>query len=152
MLLSVTTRIMKKLSLLLYFFACEAFAATDQVLKEAGGKGGDPVSSANLLQLVVGLAVVIGLIFALSWFFRRYGNFTSVNRNDFRVIAGLSMGQRERVVMLQVGSHQVLIGVAPGRVERLHVFDTPVLHNEAVAGPDSFAARLASVIKQKAQD
>jgi flagellar protein FliO/FliZ len=36
------------------------------------------------------------------------------------------MGARERLVLVQVGSTQLLLGVAPGRISLLHQLDEPV--------------------------
>ena len=40
-----------------------------------------------------------------------------------RVVSALSVGMREKVVLVQVGEEQLLLGVAPGRVNVLHQFE-----------------------------
>ena len=44
-----------------------------------------------------------------------------------RVVSSVGVGQRERAVLLQVGEQQVLLGVGPGNVRALHVFDEPAV-------------------------
>ena len=57
------------------------------------------------------------------------------------------MGPRERVVLLQVGNAQLLLGVTPGRIQSLHVLDEPVSEYEINADASGFAGRLAAAIK-----
>jgi flagellar protein FliO/FliZ len=43
-----------------------------------------------------------------------------------KVLGGISVGQRERLVLVQIGSKQLLVGVAPGSVNHVMVFDEPL--------------------------
>ena len=57
------------------------------------------------------------------------------------------MGTRERVVLLQVGDKQLLVGVAPGSIKTLHVLETPLVDgNEVVAGGSGFAKQLGAML------
>ncbi len=109
----------------------------------------DPVGAGGMAQVFLGLLLVIGMIVGVAWLARRFGNFQTDASGGLRVIGGLSMGPRERVVLVQVGDQQLLLGVAPGRVSTLHVLDKP-LALKLPPGPanDTFAARLAGILKQ----
>ena len=72
------------------------------------------------------MAAVLALIGLLSWLLRRSGHFQSGVSGSMKVLGGISMGARERVVLLQVGEQQLVLGVAPGRVQTLHVLDKPI--------------------------
>ncbi|MFO7602901.1 MAG: flagellar biosynthetic protein FliO [Gammaproteobacteria bacterium] len=109
----------------------------------------EPVSTGQYLQMVLGLLLVLGVIFALAWVIRRMGQFAAPSNAQVRVLGGISIGQRERVVVIQIAETQLVIGVAPGQVNTLHVFDKPVLLNEGRPAPESFAARLQAAIKEK---
>lgn len=127
-----------------------AFAAAG-----AGGNGSaaapellsNPALGAGyLLQLVIGLVVVLAGIAALAWLMRRVTRFQSAAGDRLRVLGGLSVGARERVVLIQAGEEQLLVGVASGQVRMLHVLRQPLPPPAARAqGPegDSFARRLA---------
>ena len=84
------------------------------------------VSSGNLVQVTLGLLMVLALIVGIAWLLRRYGRLQSAASGSLKIIGGLSIGSRERVVLLQVGDTQLLVGVAPGRVQTLHVLDEPL--------------------------
>ena len=58
------------------------------------------------------------------------------------------MGPRERVVLLQVGDTQLLLGVTPGRIQSLHVLDQPVSYSDIGTEASSFAGRLMAAIKR----
>ena len=109
----------------------------------------DPVGAGGMAQVFLGLLLVIGMIVGVAWLARRFGNFQTAASGALRVIGGLSMGPRERVVLVQVGDQQLLLGVAPGRVSTLHVLDKPLVAVPPTAvGNDTFAARLAGILKQ----
>jgi len=108
----------------------------------------EPVGVGNYVQMVLGLILVIGLIIGLAWLTRRMGNFRGGVAGSLKLLGGLSLGQRERVVLLQVGETQLLLGVAPGRINTLHVLDKPLETGEGVAANVSFAKRLQDVIRQ----
>lgn len=118
------------------------------------------VSSGSLLQVTLGLLVVLGIIIGVAWMLRRYGRLQSAASGSLKILGGLSVGPRERVVLLQAGDTQLLVGVAPGRVQTLHVLDTPILPAEALPAVEdasadmqerlkSFAERLNTAIKQR---
>jgi flagellar protein FliO/FliZ len=82
-----------------------------------------PAPAAGLLQVTLSLIVVLAAVFAVAWVLRRYralGGKTEAGA-AITVIAERAVGPRERVVLLQVGSDRVLVGVAAGSVRALHV-------------------------------
>lgn len=102
----------------------------------------DPMSGSYLFQLIIGLIIVLICIVALAWFAKRMNRLQSSTGSMLKIIGGLSMGSRERVVLLQVGSEQLLIGVSPGRINKLHVLETP-LEDEGVNSEKTFATSLS---------
>lgn len=83
----------------------------------------EPLSVINVLNMMMGLVVVIALILGLAWVLRKYGRLPINNQVEMKVLGGLSLGTRERAVLVQVEGHRILLGVAPGRVATLHVLD-----------------------------
>jgi flagellar protein FliO/FliZ len=73
----------------------------------------------SIVQLVLGLAVVIALLFASLWLLKRISAPRGEAAGLIRVIAGTAVGPRERVVILEVGSTWMVLGVAPGQVSAL---------------------------------
>ena len=119
--------------------------------KEAAEKAGplvsEPVSTGQYLQMVLGLLLVLGVIFALAWLIRRMGQFAAPSNAQVKILGGVNVGQREKVVVIQIADTQLVLGVAPGQVNALHVFDKPVLRNEGKPASETFATRLQAALK-----
>lgn len=109
----------------------------------------DPVSIDILIQLVFGLLAVLAVIVVAAWFMRRFGKLNFNAGRSIKILEGMAIGQRERVVLMQVGEKQLLVGVTPGRIETLLVLDENIKVEKQKA-QISFAERLTLAIKQKA--
>jgi flagellar protein FliO/FliZ len=96
--------------------------AVEQAAKSVD-KGLGHSSAEQMLKMVLGLILVLCIIFALAWLMRRYGAMGFGGSGELRAVAGVAVGQKERVVLLQVGRRQILVGVAPGRVDMLHAIE-----------------------------
>ena len=81
---------------------------------------------AGLGQVTLALCIVLGAIFLCAWFARRMRTFGGGRAGAVNVIAEVRLGPKERAVLLQVGTAQLLVGVAPGRVSALHVLAEPL--------------------------
>jgi flagellar protein FliO/FliZ len=106
----------------------------------------DPMSGGYLLQLILGLIVVIICIVALAWITKRVNRLQSSGDGYLKVLGGLSMSARERVVLLQVGEQQLLVGVSPGRINTLHVLDSPVTGSDKTSNAGSFSEKLSTML------
>lgn len=83
------------------------------------------VPAGGLLHTAGALLLILGLIFALAWFARRLQGLRPAAGGALRIEGGIQVGTRERVLWVRAGDKHLLIGVAPGRVQTLHVFDEP---------------------------
>lgn len=105
------------------------------------------VGSENILSMVLSLVLILAIVFLLAWGAKRFGGASFKGNAALKVITGISMGARERVVLVQVGEQQLLLGVSPGRVQTLHVLEKPIdpdTKENPMAG--LFAERLKSVL------
>lgn len=76
--------------------------------------------AAGLLQAASGLAVVLALIFLCAWAARRLGLQKHNSGRLVKVVASTAIGQRERVVVVEIGGTWLALGVTPGRIQSLH--------------------------------
>lgn len=110
----------------------------------------EPASTGSLIQVTLGLLVVLLIIGGVAWIARRFGHFQTGAHGSLRIIGGLHMGTRERIVLIQVGEKQLLLGVAPGRIQTLHILDKPLTASDDIKqAPIKFADRLAAVLKKQ---
>lgn len=126
-----------------------AIAAAATRPEGAGSLPPDPLGGAGLAQLFLGLMLVLALIAVSAWLLRRFNRLHGAVGGGLKVIGGLSMGTRERLVLVQVGDTQLLIGVAPGRVQTLHVLEQPIETGAAETAPGGFAGRLQAVLRER---
>ena len=78
-----------------------------------------PDSGGSILQMVIGLVVVLAMMVGSLWLLKRLTMPRGAASGLMRVVAGVAVGQRERVVLLEVGSKWLVLGVAPGEVSML---------------------------------
>ena len=78
--------------------------------------------------------LVLAAVFAAAWLVRRLRNFGRPGAGAIQIVADVALGTKERAVLIQVGAQQLLVGVAPGRVNTLHVLAEPVRTDDAQRG------------------
>lgn len=77
-------------------------------------------AAAGLLQAGFGLALVLALIFLCAWAVRRFGLQPGGSNRLLKVVSSVMVGQRERVVVVEIGDSWLVLGVAAGQVRTLH--------------------------------
>ena len=113
--------------------------------------------AADFMRWGGGLILVLGVFFMCVWMVRKAGGLTSTTAGQMRILGGLSLGAKERVVLLQLGNKQLLLGVSPGRVEALHTLegeDCLIFENTRSNGVEEnqFAQKLMQVMKGPSSD
>ncbi|WP_333617368.1 flagellar biosynthetic protein FliO [Mixta calida] len=105
-----------------------------------------PVSLAT--QIGGAMALVILLIFACAWLARRCGVAGRVRADGTQIAvkASYSLGQRERLVVVDVDGERLLLGVTPGAITRLGRLAKPTTPTESAA-PD-FSQTLKRLLKR----
>jgi flagellar protein FliO/FliZ len=94
-----------------------SFAQAESITNEAGASlfTGD-----YLLQIVGSFLLVICALLAVMVLMKRFNAVGTSSSDCIRVVASAPLGQRERAVLLQIGTEQILVGVASGNVTILH--------------------------------
>jgi len=121
--------------------AGERKTADQPALKTDSGK--------HLISVFMGLAVIIVLILALGWIVRRFSQGGIFTQSSIKVVAALPMGTRERLVVVDIAGQQILLGVTATQINKLHVFDEPVIDVSQPAAHSEFGRKLFSVMQQK---
>lgn len=112
----------------------------------------DPVSSAYLLKLSLGLGFILLLIFGLAWLMKKM-QLTQHSQNGLiRIISAISVGPRDRIALIQVGEEQILVGLTPGRIEKLHTLISPLETEDHRGDNGSFAHKFNQLIKREKVD
>lgn len=148
---------MKQLStllsyLVLVFFTHISFAAEIEKTDKLKTLSASPINSGALLETVGGLLLVLAIIAFLAWLLRRTGQFNSAANGEMKIIAGLSLGTREKAILLQVGTQQILVGVTAQHVQTLHVLENNIeTTSKAKIVSSSFADKLQQMMKKNTE-
>lgn len=86
----------------------------------------DVLTSQAIMQMLLGLALVVIVILVLAWLLRRVSNLHQ-SHQKMTIVSSLSLGTRERAVLIEVGDRQLLLGVAAGHVSLLESFPEKVI-------------------------
>jgi flagellar protein FliO/FliZ len=85
------------------------------------------VSPGSILQVIVSLLFVLGAIVLVAWILKRINLPQNAAGSALKVISGVAVGQRERIVLVEVNDTWLVVGVAPGQVTALHTMPKNVL-------------------------
>jgi len=106
-----------------------------------------PLSVGSLTQLTLSLIAIVALIFAISWALKRLKLAGPRGTGEIAVLDELSVGPRERIVLVRVGESQVLVGVGASGVVPLTPLAAPIVLKGG-ASPPAFAERLRDLMKR----
>ena len=113
------------------------------------------VASGDIAQWSIGLLIVLSVFFLCVWGVRKLTGLTVSGAEKIRVVGGLSLGLREKVMVLQVGKKQLVLGVTPGRIGTLHVLegDDRLIKEATVptTAETGFAQKLLEAIKARTE-
>ncbi|MCE9686703.1 flagellar biosynthetic protein FliO [Shewanella sp. AS16] len=96
----------------------------------------EPSQVATLASMLGGLILVLLLIFALAYLVRRF-NLVPASQGVLKTLAATSLGTKEKLVLVEVGGQQYLLGVTAQQVNLIDKLETGVAIES-----DSFATRL----------
>lgn len=99
----------------------------------------------DTLRGLAALAVVLAVLLALPWLFKKLFGRKLMGGSVAKIIGGVSLGTRERLVVIEVGGRWIVVGVAPGRVSALaNIEPSPALSEVVEARPISRGERSSS--------
>lgn len=119
----------------LFPFGALLLAVTPGMLRAAPAAIGAPAvnTGAELLRVALSLVGVIVLILVAGWVTRRAQARVRPGGRRIRIIESLAVGMKEKVLLMEVGGTQILVGASPSGLRTLHVLDKPVTDDTAMA-------------------
>lgn len=118
-----------------------ALAATEEI----SGSG-------SLLRMVLGLALVLAVMMAIAWLIKRMTPGLK-QQSVVRIVGGVNVGSRERVVVVEVAGRWLVLGVAPGQVTSLADLEPgqelPLATPDANQSAAPFSAWLTKSLQRK---
>jgi flagellar protein FliO/FliZ len=87
----------------------------------------------ELLRVMLSLGAIVALIFAAGWLTRRLQSRQFIGGRRLRCVESMSIGTRERVLLIEADGKRLLVGVGAGGVRALHVYEGTVTVEQAQA-------------------
>lgn len=105
------------------------------------------------LQAVAGLAVVLAAIAGSAWLMKRLVRVQASHGAPMSLRGTISVGPRERVMLVEVADTWIVLGVAPGRVSALHAMPRAATTvsaetNESAAAPAAPTTPFSALLKR----
>ena len=133
------------------YFASSMACAEEAALRPSARM----VSTADVAQWLLALLAVLAIFAIAVWLLRKTGGFSPAGKSQLALLGGLSLGMRERLVLVKVGDKQILLGVTPGRIDNLmtlegeqRLFQSPATSNDSA----TFAAKLQQIMRGRPND
>jgi flagellar protein FliO/FliZ len=95
--------------------SAEASASTPQTLQ----------NPSSILSIFLSLLLVVAIIFALAYVARRF-NVTQAGNGQLKVVASMSAGAKEKILVVDVGGEQFLLGVTAHNINQLGKLENPI--------------------------
>lgn len=109
-----------------------------------------PSSAGSVLQVIFGLVIVLGLLAATLWLLKRVGGNRLAAGSVASIVGGVSVGTRERVLVVQVADQWIVVGVAPGQVTALASMPKQEVTDAGATSPaPNFSAWLKQTIEKR---
>lgn len=128
-----------------------AFLFPEIVWATDNAAAGVPTSS--YFQAALALALIIFLLLGTAWLARKLSGGKGFGQGGMKVVGGVALGQRERIVLVEVGESWLVIGIVPGQIRTLHTLPRGNLPGGESAAPDApFAQWLKTIAERRQHD
>lgn len=107
-------------------------------------------SGQHITTVLLALIGIVVLILLFAWAARHMGGGSWLKTSQMKIISAMPLGTRERLLLVQVGEQQLLLGVTAQSISTLHSFTTPI--NVSVPEPETsdFAKKLLGMLNKTA--
>jgi flagellar protein FliO/FliZ len=107
-----------------------------------------PIGSGDILSVGASLIVVVAAIMLCGWLYSRSQGLRVRGGGVINIIATQPLGPKERILLIEVANKQLIVGMTSTQVSTLHVFDEPVVRQEAgVEHRGNFSDRLKGMLR-----
>jgi flagellar protein FliO/FliZ len=97
------------------------------------------------IHMVANLIAVLAFILLLVYILKKM-KFSKYNANKYiKIINAVSVGSKEKVILMEVNNTILLIGATPNHIETLYVFDALEAKDATLAPKQSYAEQVASL-------
>jgi flagellar protein FliO/FliZ len=78
------------------------------------------VSAGSYLQALLALGVIVALLVGTTWLARKISGGKGFGHGGMRIVGGVALSPRERIVLVEAGDTWLVVGIVPGQIRTLH--------------------------------
>tara|TARA_R110002072_G_scaffold31735_18_gene97742 strand:- start:59456 stop:59800 length:345 start_codon:yes stop_codon:yes gene_type:complete len=106
----------------------------------------------QVVQVGLYLGLIVVLILAFGFVAKRLGQHNFQGGGAMKIVSSLPLGIKEKLLLVQVGDQQILIGVTPTNISRIESFDGVVLEpapksKSSTGGGGDFRHKLQEIMQ-----
>lgn len=103
----------------------------------------------QIFQVIFALIFVLAIIIGAAWAMRRFSLVPGGANSQMRVVSGVMVGTRERVVIVEVRDTWLVLGVTSEQVNLLHSLDKPLDAPDSKPASPQFAEWLQKAMAKR---
>ncbi len=92
------------------------------------------VSLGTMVQSALALILIVALLAGTAWLARKFSGGKGFGQGGMKVVGGVALGPRERIVLLEIGDEWLVVGIVPGQIRTLHRMEKKALPEDTAAG------------------
>ena len=104
------------------------------------------IETPEVLTIGLSMLIIVGTVLGLGWLYSRARLGTGGAGHMIDIVASRGIGAKERLMLIEVGDKQLLVGVTAQSMTTLHTFDEPLAAGKSVAELSGFAGRLKAAL------
>ena len=105
-----------------------------------------PGAQIDWLSTFGSLIFVVGFILLLAWGLKRMKVPSLVNQRGLSIVRQIGVGNRERIMIVQAGEEQFLVGVTSQSIQLISKLESPLSLEDEATGP--FSSQLTQLLKK----
>jgi flagellar protein FliO/FliZ len=123
--------------------------AEEALVADAPEVGKHVMANMDAGSMILSLLMVLGLIIVSALVLKRF-NIAQQGDSKLKVITSLSLGAKERVIVVQAGKNQLLLGVTAHNITVLDTLSEPIVESSLAAKdmPSSIFSLFSAKIKK----
>lgn len=109
------------------------------------------ISASSYVQALLALLLIVAVLIGTAWLARKVSGGRMFGQGGMKVVGGIALGPRERLVLVEVGETWLVIGIVPGQIRTLHHLPkgAPLPEDLQAMPAQSFTAWLQSVSERR---
>lgn len=109
------------------------------------------IGTATYVQAMLALLFIVALLLGAAWLARKLSGGKGFGQGGMKILGGVALGPRERIVLIEAGETWLVIGIVPGQIRTLHRMPKTALGSETAEPPPAAPAAFADWLKTIAE-